>query len=602
MNIKRQAQIFITFLVLLISAILTSSYLYQQDKIFLEHSKKSSQNIKNMLEMTLKDLEHFYAYRAYANLRSEGIKAAMLAGDTQKLYALTLPRYRTLREENNELLVMQFHAPDGRSLLRMHRKESFGDDIASRRPMVKKTHQTRMMQSGFEGGREGIAYRIVVPFLEKSHYIGALEFGIDPEYITEKLTAATKMNTLFLFHESRMAAADEEKYPIVYHGYRVPHIDSFYQPILKAYVKDNPEFNQRIVEHDKKNYEVIDIHLMDQYGQPIGLLLCFNDVTRGFDEIAQIVLGSLVVTLVMIIVLLGIIEYVFSRMMKKVTFQEQYLSTVMNAQKNIILVTDGKKIIYVNNAFLEYLHYRTIDEFRQHHKCICELFETGDGESYLQPMMEGMTWSEYVQLHIGREHKAKMTILGKTSLFTVHVQMIDFEKEHHYVAVFTDITDLNNLATLDKLTQIPNRLEFDKMLGYTIGIARRSDRPLSLLLLDIDHFKHINDRFGHLIGDEILKSFSRVLRQHIRLTDTVARWGGEEFIVLLPDTSLSSAIKVADALRQKIEIHSFETVGNITCSIGVAQFNPVEEADDFLHRADEKLYQAKNSGRNRVIA
>jgi len=82
----------------------------------------------------------------------------------------------------------------------------------------------------------------------------------------------------------------------------------------------------------------------------------------------------------------------------------------------------------------------------------------------------------------------------------------------------------------------------------------------------------------------------------------VARWGGEEFIILLPDTSLASAIKMADALRQRIEVNPFDTVGTITCSIGVAEFNTFERADDLLHRADEKLYKAKHSGRNRVIA
>lgn len=82
----------------------------------------------------------------------------------------------------------------------------------------------------------------------------------------------------------------------------------------------------------------------------------------------------------------------------------------------------------------------------------------------------------------------------------------------------------------------------------------------------------------------------------------MARWGGEEFIILLPDTTLPSAIKMAEALRQRIEVNPFDTVGTITCSIGVAEFNAIERADDLLHRADEKLYRAKDNGRNRVIA
>jgi diguanylate cyclase (GGDEF)-like protein len=263
---------------------------------------------------------------------------------------------------------------------------------------------------------------------------------------------------------------------------------------------------------------------------------------------------------------------------------------------------DNGKIIYANNAFFDYFHYRSLDEFRKNHKCICDLFETAETETYLQPEMEGLRWTEYILAHKEREHRAKMTVGGKTSTFIIDVQMMEYEDALRYVVVFNDITNLNNLATLDRLTQISNRFEFDKILGHSIEVARRYKRSFSILLLDIDHFKSVNDTYGHLAGDEVLKVFSDLLRKQIRQSDVVARWGGEEFIILLPDTPLPSAIKMAEALRQRIEINPFDTVGNLTCSIGVAEFSGIEEADDLLHRADEKLYRAKHSGRNRVIA
>ncbi|MDP3464426.1 MAG: diguanylate cyclase [Sulfuricurvum sp.] len=602
MSFKRRVQLFITFLVLLVSTVLTASYLYQQDKILTERSVHSSQNIKNIFDMILKDLDHFYTYRAYANLRSAGIKEAMLSRNKQELYELTLPRYRTLRAENPDLFIMQFHASDGRSILRMHRKEVYGDDIASRRPMLRASHSSRLVKTQFEGGLEGIAYRIVVPFVDNNKYIGALEFGIDPDYITGKLMETTGMEALFMLHNSRMAAADIEKYPVEYNEYRFSHFGSNQRALVENYVKDNPEFNQRIIHLGDKDYDAIPIYVVGSDGKPLGLLLCFNDLTRGTEDIIRIIAGSFMITMIMIIVLIGVIEYIFSRMMRKMTFQEKYIETIMNAQQNLIIVMDEQNIMYINHAFLEYFHYRTLDEFRKEHGSICELFETGDNESYLHSEMEGMIWTEYVLKYKEREHKTKMTIDGKTSTFTVHVQMIEFENKHHFVVVFTDITKLNNLATLDRLTQIANRFEFDKMLGYSMSVSRRYMRSLSVLLLDIDHFKHINDRFGHLIGDEVLKSFSTLLCQQVRQSDAVARWGGEEFIILLPDTSLASAIKMAESLRQRIEVNPFATVGNLTCSIGVAEFNPVEEADDLLHRADQQLYRAKNSGRNRVMA
>jgi len=122
------------------------------------------------------------------------------------------------------------------------------------------------------------------------------------------------------------------------------------------------------------------------------------------------------------------------------------------------------------------------------------------------------------------------------------------------------------------------------------------------LLVDIDFFKHVNDNHGHLVGDEVLKTFSSLINQHIRQSDVVCRWGGEEFMILLPDTDLSSAMKMAESLRQRVEVHLFETVGQITCSIGVAEFDPEKKIDDLLIRVDDNLYRAKESGRNKVVS
>lgn len=602
MSFKRRIQLSVTVLILVVSTILTAFFLYHEKQAAAEKAFISSQHIKSVYDSIRQDLEDFYIHRAYANLRSYGIKEAMLRRDQEKLYELTFPRYKTLREENPHLIIMQFHAPDGRSLLRMHRKEVYGDDIAARRPMVKQTHKTRMAHAGFEGGIEGIAYRVIVPLVENKTYYGALEFGIDPDYIINKLMQTTKMDTVFMLHESRMAAADTQKYQAGYSGYRFAHLSPYQRPLIEEFVQNNPAFNQRVIHYNKKDYDVIPIYLVGKDAKPIGLFLCFNDVTQGYQDTLQILLQSILITFVLILLLLGIIEYAFSRLTQKMLYQDKYISTILNSQKNIIIVIDDGETVYVNTAFLRYLHYRTLEDFRQYHRCICELFETTETENYLQPNMEGKAWTDYVLEHKEYEHKAKMTRNGETSIFTVDVQMMKYEDRLRHVVVFSDITNLNALATIDRLTQVTNRFEFDKMLEHSMAVSRRYGRAVSILLVDIDHFKSINDAYGHLVGDEVLKAFSELLRHQIRQSDIVARWGGEEFIILLPDTSLGSAVTMAEALRQRIEIHPFIRIGNLTCSIGVAEFDGIEEADGLLRRADEKLYDAKHGGRNRVVA
>jgi len=123
---------------------------------------------------------------------------------------------------------------------------------------------------------------------------------------------------------------------------------------------------------------------------------------------------------------------------------------------------------------------------------------------------------------------------------------------------------------------------------------------LSLLIVDVDHFKVINDTYGHLVGDEVLIELTRRLRAHLRTVDVLARWGGEEFVLLLPHCAASVAMRVAEKLRVLVVEQPFPQAGSVTASFGLAQWQPHEPLDIWLKRADDALYAAKASGRNRV--
>ena len=121
-------------------------------------------------------------------------------------------------------------------------------------------------------------------------------------------------------------------------------------------------------------------------------------------------------------------------------------------------------------------------------------------------------------------------------------------------------------------------------------------------MLDIDHFKSVNDTYGHEVGDKTLIDLAKILKQHSRATDIVGRWGGEEFIIILPHTDLSAAIEYADMLRVKIEDFTFEVIDKITASFGVSSFIDEDTSKSIVKRADDALYDAKHSGRNRVCS
>ncbi len=159
---------------------------------------------------------------------------------------------------------------------------------------------------------------------------------------------------------------------------------------------------------------------------------------------------------------------------------------------------------------------------------------------------------------------------------------------------------LEQLATRDGLTGLHNRRHFEEIASAELARSRRYGQPVALVLFDIDRFKSINDRFGHPVGDRVLVDVSSLVRRLLRTSDTLARWGGEEFVVLTPQCTASDAAKVAEKLRAAIAAHSFEGAGRVTSSFGVAEFEGSESLEAWVKRADHALYAAKEAGRDQV--
>jgi diguanylate cyclase (GGDEF)-like protein len=165
--------------------------------------------------------------------------------------------------------------------------------------------------------------------------------------------------------------------------------------------------------------------------------------------------------------------------------------------------------------------------------------------------------------------------------------------------------EIYRMAVTDGLTQIANKRQLDDFLEKEMARARRHNRPLTLLMCDIDHFKQVNDLHGHLTGDVVLRDLAALIRVRIRREELFARYGGEEFAIVLPETDRQQAIEFAEAVRELVQEHPMTFEGQtvkVTISIGVAQFSRDghKTPDDLVKEADRNLYQAKSGGRNRV--
>jgi diguanylate cyclase (GGDEF)-like protein len=167
---------------------------------------------------------------------------------------------------------------------------------------------------------------------------------------------------------------------------------------------------------------------------------------------------------------------------------------------------------------------------------------------------------------------------------------------------FRQLNKTEEMAICDSMTGLYNHLFIVSRLDDEIGRSSRYHTPLSVIILDVDHFKKINDTFGHLMGDTVLKQVSRAIKSQCRTVDKIGRYGGDEFLIILPETSLENAAILAKRLQVKIESLSFDEPVELTISQGIAQYEQGESINTLIDRADTHLYSAKHSGRNQFVS
>jgi len=159
---------------------------------------------------------------------------------------------------------------------------------------------------------------------------------------------------------------------------------------------------------------------------------------------------------------------------------------------------------------------------------------------------------------------------------------------------------IEELSVTDKLTQLFNRTKIDDIFSQELERAARYKSVFAFILIDLDHFKAVNDTYGHQVGDITLKQLAKILQRHVRQNDYVGRWGGEEFVILAPETKIAQAYEMTEKIRKVIATFDFETVGNKTASFGLTCFIEGDTQETITQRADEALYEAKRNGRNCV--
>jgi diguanylate cyclase (GGDEF)-like protein len=288
---------------------------------------------------------------------------------------------------------------------------------------------------------------------------------------------------------------------------------------------------------------------------------------------------------------------------KSLENEKIYIQKILDLQDNIIIVSNGKEVQKANRVLLDFFQLDSVEQFKATYSCICHTFAKEDEFFHLGLVEDPSCWIEELSVMLASSDiSVKIVHSDKEHIFDIHVTPI----YDNFLITLMDITDialaskeLERQANYDTLTHIYNRAMFEKLMQQKIHHSNSHKKGFVCVLFDIDHFKQVNDTYGHLVGDEVLKSLSSLVQNHTRSDDIFARWGGEEFVLIF-DVNLKLGVHLANSLRQIIQEHHFDTVGTVTCSFGVTAFAQNDNIDSLIERADKAMYQAKQEGRNRV--
>jgi len=314
------------------------------------------------------------------------------------------------------------------------------------------------------------------------------------------------------------------------------------------------------------------------------------------------------ITSCVVSLLVSIIIVYCIKLMRDVESQAASLSrATLNSMKDAVSVIDVKdfRILSCNDVFLKGLGFKEEDVIGKtcheitHQRstpCVqpdesCPIYETVETGEYAD--------AEHV--HYTKDGKKKYV---KVSTSPIKDKNGDVVMVVHMSSDITEIKELHQelerLAETDSLTGTYNRMKYEDIIAKELARSGRFGRPLSLIMFDIDHFKEVNDRYGHSIGDQVLKDVADIVREHKRQVDHLFRWGGEEFMIVALEADLEHATFLAERIRKAIEASSSHGVGNLTVSFGVTQYKEGDTDDTLLKRADAAMYKAKINGRNRV--
>ena len=552
----------------------------------------------------------------------------------EKLYNQLKEQYRTAQKQG--VLQLQIVNRNNISFLRVHKPSKFGDDLTNVRLDYKIVNETKKNIRGFTQGRVAHGFRNTFPIFDKNKkHIGAMEVSFSSENYQWYLNNVSQIHSHFLVNKHLFDSKTWEREDLVIqynqagesknlmlalnglHSKEICIIDNnlklqpYRQSIDKKILKGE-KFN--FYTNHNENIEIVSfLPIKNLSNKSVAWIVSYtkSDVIKSLLKSTFMVrVGTFLISILIIYLLIRQINAnsKINEVNKESEKQRVLFNEILNTTDNILLITDFKDIKFSNDQFKSMLSLNHTSDYnkKSNHNMLNDLFIHFDGYLHSGLLKENDTFEQlYKNTRITDRRVLILNEKFEPKAYSITMQKLSNDGE--YLITLSDISKIQeefakveNKAYIDGLTGVYNRNKFNELFGNELKRVQRYKDPLSIAIIDIDKFKSFNDTFGHLIGDEVLTTMAQTVNNSIRKTDTFARWGGEEFVIMFVNTEVEMAKMIAEILKNKIENNEHPIAGKITASFGITEYKKGDTIKTIFKRCDDALYQAKKNGRNRV--
>lgn len=496
---------------------------------------------------------------------------------------------------------------DGISRFRTWTKKK-NDDLLAVRKDLRQVYQYPQPTTSFSVGKFTLSFKAIVPIFEKGDFLGVVEI-------------ITQTNSI----DKALMIDGIESAVLVTPAYR----KQLTKAITKRFISDFYVANENV---SNSNLQLLSDSLFEnwvsntQYRQ-IGDKMAFvkpllnvDNHTLGYwvffqkeENLPSTFIDAASEEMAMVLIAINGLSLLVILLLyyRRIALAERhFFFDVFDNSTEVIFVADRDKVMEANAAFYQLFdNVENLAEFESRFNSVADSIVPEEG--YVQKEMDGWHWLDFVYKNADYQNYVKIRVGVRDYIFLVKVAKVNFDQHGDgelYSVLMTDMTEveetkreLERLSVTDSLTGIHNRYYFNHRAEQEIQRAHRYQNNICFLMFDLDHFKKINDTYGHDVGDQVLVTITDVVKHSLRETDFFCRVGGEEFVVIMPETNMENALIFAERLRNSVlDCDVNKVPERVSISIGVVQLKQWENLTNMYKRLDNALYSAKEHGRNRV--